>query len=585
MFNKGSLQTQNIMRVLVTSAWPYVNSVPHLGNLIGSILSADVFARYARLKYGKDNVLFVSGSDEHGTPIEVEAIKRKVSPKELTDQAHEYDKHLFLNVWKISFDNYSRTESETHKKFVTNFLLKLNKYIKIIEDEIPYCEYDNLYLPDRFVKGTCPYCGFEDARGDQCDNCGRLLTPNLLINPKCAICGRKPVFKKTKHWFFDLSEFNDKIRKWILESKDMPENVKSVALSWVNEGLKPRSITRDNKWGIPAPFKDAENKTIYVWFEALLGYISATIEYFEKIGKLEDWKKFWFDKETKSYYFIGKDNIPFHAVILPAMLMASEEGYNLPTVIAATEYLLYEGQKFSKSRRIGVWIDEAPKIMDIEYWRFVLVRLRPEEKDTNFTWREAIRIVNTELNDDIGNYVNRVLTMIVRYFNSTVPEFHTEILDENDRKILDLIDKTPKNVGNLFERGKLKAGTEELLKLVRELNAYLNIKAPWDLYKVGKIKELMNVLYIGVNAVRSIAIMLYPLMPSYSQKIYDMLNMGNIEDEKWDEASKLSVKPGHKIGRVNPLFKKLPADFEANIQSMLEEVRKNVEKNRPTLLK
>ncbi|MEM0200370.1 MAG: methionine--tRNA ligase [Saccharolobus sp.] len=573
------------MKILVTAAWPYVNSVPHLGNLIGSILSADVFARYARLKYDKDNVVFVSGSDEHGTPIEIEAIKRKVSPKELTDQAHEYDKHLFLNVWEISFDNYTRTENETHKKFVKDFLLKLNKYIKTVEDEVPYCEYDKIYLPDRFIKGTCPYCGFEDARGDQCDNCGRLLTPNLLINPKCSICGRSPVFKRTKHWFFDLSVFNDKIREWILNSKDMPDNVKSVALSWVNEGLKPRSLTRDNRWGIPAPFNEAQDKTIYVWFEALLGYISATIEYFENKGKPEEWKKFWFGNDVKSYYFIGKDNIPFHAVILPAMLMASEEGYNLPTVIAATEYLLYEGQKFSKSRKIGIWIDEAPQLMDIEYWRFVLIRLRPEEKDTNFTWRETIRIVNTELNDDIGNYINRVLSMIVRYFNGIVPEFNKDIIDENDKKLIQLIESTPKAMSELFEKGKLKAGTEELLKLVREGNAYLNLKAPWNLYKANKIMELSNTLYITINSVRSIAIMLYPLMPTHSKKIYEMLNLGNIENERWDDASKLTIKPGHKIGSVSTLFKKIPAEMEKDVEKKLVVIRNNIEKIRPTLLK
>ncbi|MEM3220977.1 MAG: methionine--tRNA ligase [Saccharolobus sp.] len=573
------------MKILVTAAWPYVNSVPHLGNLIGSILSADVFARYARLKYDKDNVVFVSGSDEHGTPIEIEAIKRKVSPKELTDQAHEYDKHLFLNVWEISFDNYTRTENETHKKFVKDFLLKLNKYIKTVEDEVPYCEYDKIYLPDRFIKGTCPYCGFEDARGDQCDNCGRLLTPNLLINPKCSICGRSPVFKRTKHWFFDLSVFNDKIREWILNSKDMPDNVKSVALSWVNEGLKPRSLTRDNRWGIPAPFNEAQDKTIYVWFEALLGYISATIEYFENKGKPEEWKKFWFGNDVKSYYFIGKDNIPFHAVILPAMLMASEEGYNLPTVIAATEYLLYEGQKFSKSRKIGIWIDEAPQLMDIEYWRFILIRLRPEEKDTNFTWRETIRIVNTELNDDIGNYINRVLSMIVRYFNGIVPEFNKDINDENDKKLIQLIESTPKAMSELFEKGKLKAGTEELLKLVREGNTYLNLKAPWNLYKANKIMELSNTLYITINSVRSIAIMLYPLMPTHSKKIYEMLNLGNIENERWDDASKLTIKPGHKIRSVSTLFKKIPAEMEKDVEKKLAVIRNNIEKIRPTLLK
>ncbi|BAK54568.1 methionine--tRNA ligase [Sulfurisphaera tokodaii] len=571
------------MKIFVASAWPYVNAVPHLGNLIGSVLSADVFARYARLKYGQENVVFVSGSDEHGTPIEVEAKKRNVNPKELTDQAHEYDKKLFLDVWEISYNNYTRTESEIHKTFVRDFMLKLEKYIKIEEDEIPYCEYDKIYLPDRFVKGTCPYCGFEDARGDQCDNCGRLLTPRLLVNPKCVLCGRTPVFKKTKHWFFDLSAFNDKIEEWIKNSQTLPENVKSVALSWVKEGLKPRSITRDNAWGIPAPFEGAEGKTIYVWFEALLGYISATIEYFKKIGKEEEWKKFWFGNDVKSYYFIGKDNIPFHAVILPAMLMASGENYVLPTVIAATEYLLYEGQKFSKSRKIGVWIDEAPQLLDIEYWRFILIRLRPEERDTNFTWREALRIVNTELNDDIGNYANRVLSMVRRYFNGEVPQIKYEKLKDEDTKFISEIKEAPKKMSELFELGKLKAGSEEILKLARNGNSYLNIRAPWNLIKNDK-EEAGNVLNIAVNSLRTLSIMLYPLMPKSAEKLYNMLGFKDIEREKWDLAGELVIKSNHKINEVSVLFKKVELN-ENDINKKLDEIRKNLEKIRPTLLR
>ena len=571
------------MKIFVASAWPYVNAVPHLGNLIGSVLSADVFARYARIKYGRENVIFVSGSDEHGTPIEVEAKKRNVNPKDLTDQAHEYDKKLFLETWEISYDNYTRTESEIHKQFVQQFLLKLQKYIKVEEDEIPYCEYDKLYLPDRFVKGTCPYCGFEDARGDQCDNCGRLLTPKMLINPKCVLCGRTPVFRKTKHWFFDLSVFSKEIEKWIKNSKTMPENVKAVALSWVKEGLKPRSITRDNAWGIPAPFEGAEGKTIYVWFEALLGYISATIEYFKKIGKEEEWKKFWFGNDVKSYYFIGKDNIPFHAVILPAMLMASGENYVLPTVIASTEYLLYEGQKFSKSRKIGIWIDEAPQLLDVEYWRFILIRLRPEERDTSFTWREALRIINTELNDDIGNYANRVLSMLSRYFNGELPGIVENKLNEDDKKFIEEIKEAPKKMGELFDEGKLKAGSEEILKLARDGNAYLNLRAPWNLIKKDK-DEAGTVLTIATNSLRTISIMLYPLMPSYADKLHNMLGLEGIEKEKWDEAGDLVLTKGHKIGEVKVLFSKVELNTD-EIEKKLVEIRKELEKIRPTLLR
>ncbi len=572
------------MKIYVASAWPYVEAVPHLGNLVGSVLSADVFARYARLKYGKDNVIFVSGSDEHGTPIEVEAIKRKVNPKDLTNQAHEYDKKLFLEVWNISYDNYTRTESETHKKFVKEFLLSVQDFIKVQEEEMPYCEHDKIFLPDRFIKGTCPYCGYDDARGDQCDRCGRLLSPELLINPRCAICGSKPVIKKTKHWFFDLSQFSDKLKEWLENNKEMPDNVKSVALSWIQEGLKPRSLTRDTSWGIPAPFEGAEGKTIYVWFEALLGYISATIEYFERKGDPEKWKEFWFGDDIKSYYFIGKDNIPFHAVIFPAMLMASKKGYKLPSVISSTEYLMYEGQKFSKSRRIGIWIDEAPKLMDVDYWRYVLIRLRPEEKDTNFLWREAIRIINTELNDDIGNYVNRVITMINRYFKGYVPNLNEDKLDDEDRKFMNLVKNAPEVVSQLFERGKLKAGSDEIIRIAREGNAYLNLKAPWDKVK-SDIKIAENTLYIASNSVRTLSILLYPIIPTSAEKIYNQLGLKSVCNEKWDSAKEFTLDHNHKVGQASPIFKKIDQNFEKELNEKLEIIRKELENIRPPLLR
>ncbi|MUM64100.1 methionine--tRNA ligase [Acidianus infernus] len=572
------------MKIYVASAWPYVEAVPHLGNLIGSVLSADVFARYARLKYGKDNVIFVSGSDEHGTPIEVEAIKRKINPRDLTNQAHEYDKKLFLDVWKISYDNYTRTESDTHKKFVREFLLSIQDYIKVQEEEMPYCEHDKIFLPDRFIKGTCPYCGYEDARGDQCDRCGRLLSPTLLINPRCAICGSKPVIKKTKHWFFDLSQFSDKLKEWLENNKDMPDNVKSVALSWIQEGLKPRSLTRDTSWGIPAPFEGSEGKTIYVWFEALLGYISATIEYFEKSGNPDKWKEFWFGDDVKSYYFIGKDNIPFHAVIFPAMLMASKKGYKLPSVISSTEYLMYEGQKFSKSRRIGIWIDEAPKLLDVDYWRYVLIRLRPEEKDTNFLWREAIRIINTELNDDIGNYINRVITMVNRYFNGYVPNFNEDKLDDVDKKFMELVKTTPIVVSQLFEKGKLKAGSDEIIKIAREGNAYLNQKAPWDKVK-NDIKVAENTLYIALNSVRTLSILLYPIIPVSAEKIYNQLGLKGIENEKWDSAGEFTLDHNHKVEQASPIFKKIDQNFEKELNEKLEKIRKELDNIRPPLLR
>ncbi|RLE60065.1 MAG: methionine--tRNA ligase, partial [Thermoprotei archaeon] len=354
---------------LICAAWPYINAVPHLGTLIGSVLSADVIARFLRLK-GED-VVFVSGSDEHGTPIEVEAIRQNISPKELTDKYHELVKKLF-DLWNISFDNYTRTENPVHIEFVRNFYLNLYErgYIYEKEIEMPYCPRCQIFLPDRFIEGECPYCHYEKARGDQCDKCGRLLEPVKLINPRCNICGERPIIKKTKHWFFDLPKLTDKIRDYIEKNTNLPPNARNMSLSMLKEGLKPRAITRDNKWGIPAPFPGAEGKTIYVWMEAVLGYITATIEYFTRKGEPEKWKKFWFDSNTKSVYFIGKDNIPFHTIIFPALLIASGENYVLPWTVSSTEYLLFKGEKFSKSRRIGIWIDEALKLFPVDYWRF-----------------------------------------------------------------------------------------------------------------------------------------------------------------------------------------------------------------------
>ncbi len=567
---------------VVASAWPYVNNIPHLGNLIGSLLSADVFARYLRLK--GEEVVFVSGSDEHGTPIEIEAIKRGVHPKELTDQAHEYVVRLF-EAYGLSFDNYTRTESPTHKEFVREFLMKIyeNGYIFDQKDILPYCPKDRMFLPDRFVVGQCPYCGYPNAHGDQCDNCGRLLHPTELINPRCAICGGEVVFKESRHWFFDLPKLAPKIREW-LEKSNLPDNVKNYSLNWVREGLKPRSITRDNKWGIPAPFPGAEGKTIYVWFDALLGYISATKEYGEKAGDPELWKHYWFDSETRTVYFIGKDNIPFHAIIFPAMLLATGENYALPYYISATEYLMYEGQKFSKRRNWGIWIDEALEILPADYWRFALIRMRPETKDTNFTWSEFIRIVNSEMNDDIGNFVHRVLRFIETRYNLEVPE-PSEERDQEDEKFTNVIKKSPEAVGQLLEQFRLKQALEKVVELARHGNYYLNAKAPWEKIKT-RPGEAATTLYIAVNAVAALAILLEPFIPFTAEKLWKMLNMpGSIHKAKWEDAASFLIKPGHKINKPVPLFRKLPETLEKEYPRIVEEARQKAMNKRPALLR
>ena len=566
---------------VVTAAWPYVNSVPHLGNLIGSVLSADVFARYLRMK--GEQVVFVSGSDEHGTPIEIEAIRKGVEPRQLTDQAHEYVVKLFRE-FGISFDNYTRTESPVHKEFVREFMLKLyrNGYVFEQEETLPYCPRDRRFLPDRFVVGTCPHCGYEKAYGDQCDNCGRLLHPTELRSPRCAICGSPVEFRKSRHWFFDLPKLAERLERWLRESA-LPENVKTYSLNWVREGLKPRSLTRDNRWGIPAPFPGSEGKTIYVWFDALLGYISATKEYGERVGRPELWRELWFDPETRTVYFIGKDNIPFHAIIFPAMLMASGDPYVLPWYISATEYLMYEGEQFSKSRRWGIWIDEALEILPADYWRFALIRMRPEARDTNFTWSEFYRIVNSEMNDDIGNFAHRVLKFIETRFGGVVPEPgpRSSVDDEFERAVREW----PRRVGELIESFKLKQALEEVVNLARRGNQYLNAKAPWDEYRRDP-RLAATTIYLAVNAVAALAIMLAPFTPSAADRLWRMLGFTtSVHEERWSRASEMPVRPGQRIGRVEPLFRKLPADFVKRAPQLLQEARRRVSEKRPPLLR
>mgnify|MGYP000406751059 CR=1 FL=1 len=549
--------------------------------MIGSVLSADVFARYLRLK--GEEVLFVSGSDEHGTPIEVEAKRKGIEPRRLTDQVHEYVSRLFKE-WRISFSNYTRTESKVHKEFVQKFWLKIYEkgYIYVQEEILPYCPKDEIFLPDRFITGKCPHCGYEEAHGDQCDKCGRLLHPTELINPKCVFCGSRPIYKRTKHWFFNLPKLTEELRKWLERHPYFPDNVKRFSLSWVEEGLKPRSITRDNKWGIPAPFPGSEGKTIYVWFDAVIGYISATKEYGEQIGDPELWKRYWFDKNTKTIYFIGKDNIPFHAVLFPAMMIATGDPYVLPYQIAATEYLMFEGEKFSKSRGIGVWIDEALEIMDVDYWRFALIRMRPEVRDTNFTWREFYRIVNSELNDDIGNYVHRVLTFTWTRYKGKVPK--PGAYSSVDEEFIESIKKKVDVADRYFSQVRLKPASEVVLEIARLGNQYLNTKEPWRKIK-EKPEDAATTMYLSINSLKTLAILLEPFMPATAERLWNMLNLpGSVHKAKWDVAKELTIKPGHEIKKPQPLFTKLPPNFLDKVNEILLEARKKAHAKRPKVL-
>ncbi len=555
-------------KVLVTSAWPYINVTPHLGNLVGSVLSADVVARYYRLK-GAD-LMMVSGSDTHGTPIEVEAMKENISPKALTDRNHAKVAELFRR-WDASFDNYTSTESPVHKQFVQQHLMKIynNGYIFSQETQMLFCEHDQRFLPDRFVEGTCPYCGYEKARGDQCDQCGKLLETTTLIEPYCIICHNKPITKTTKHWYIDLSKFAEPLCKFLEENKQIPINARNFSLNWIKEGLKPRAVTRDVEWGIAAPFPGAEGKTIYVWVEAVLGYVSATIEQCEKIGQPEKWREFWFNRDAKTLYFVGKDNIPFHTIILPALLLASGEDYNLPWNVSATEFLQFKGEKASKSRKIGIWIDEALEIFPVDYWRFFLMVTRPEAKDSNFSWDFFIEKINADLNDTYGNFIHRTLTFITSKFNGAIPK--SQKMDADDEMVLNIVREKVDELAEELELVNLQSAANLLIRLARLGNQYLNEKEPWKLLKTDSARAAA-IFYVAAQIVKALAVVSAPFMPNTAEQIWQTLKLsGSIQKTSWNEAL-ISLQPGHIIAKPQPLFKKIEAD-EKLLEEQLMKIR------------
>jgi methionyl-tRNA synthetase len=531
-------------------------------------LSADVVARYFRLK--RQEVLFVSGSDEHGTPTEVEAVKLGIPPKQLTDRNHEKIVEAFRK-WGFSFDNYTRTENPVHKQFVQQHLMKIYErgYIFTQETEMLYCEKCKRFLPDRYVEGKCPYCGYEHARGDQCEQCGRLLETTLLIEPYCTICGSKPVNKKTMHWYFDLPKLSHQIKTYLEENKQISSNAKNFSINLVEEGLKPRAITRDVTWGIPAPFPGAENKSIYVWFEAVLGYVSATIEYYQRTDKPEEWKEYWFKRQSKVFCFIGKDNIPFHTIVLPALLIASGEDYNLPWNISTTEFLQIKGEKISKSQKIGIWSDEALELFAADYWRFYLMATRPETKDSNFSWDLFIERINGDLNDTFGNFIHRTLTFINTQLNGQIPELKQP--DEDAEHIHKLLKEKVERISDDIENCRLQSATNSLISISRIGNQYLNEKEPWKLMKTDT-RKAANIFNVAAQIVKALAIISEPFIPFSAEEIWKSLQLpGTVHEQSWDEALK-PLPPGHKILKPRPLFKKIDVDPQ-ELADRLQKVR------------
>ena len=548
------------MRFTVTSALPYANGPIHAGHLAGAYLPADIFVRYLRLN-GED-VVFICGTDEHGTPITFRALKEGKSPREIVDYYHEHIKTTFERA-KISFDYFGRTELPVHYRISQEFFLKAleNGYLVKKVEKQAYCEHDKMFLPDRYVIGTCPYCGAEEQRGDQCEVCGHPLTPEKLINPKCNICGNSITFRDSAHYYIRMQDFQEKLKDWVLRQEHWKSNVRNTVLGWINEGLEERAITRDLSWGIPVLLEDEDvkGKVLYVWFEAPIGYVSITIEHFKKLGKEDEWKKYWFniDGETRVIHFIGKDNVPFHAIFWPAFLMAygkyedknAKFEWKLPYDIPANEYLNLEGRKFSTSRNWAIWIHEFLDAFPADYLRYYLTAIMPETRDSDFSLGDFKKKINEELVNNLGNFVHRALTFVNRYFDGKIPE--TGELDDLDRKALKEIEKTFEEVSRLISRYQFKEALKRVMALAIFGNQYFDYQRPWKTAKTDKLRTGTTV-NISLQLVKALGILLEPFLPDASEKIWHLLNIEEVK--RWEF---IPLETGHKVRKAEILFRKV----------------------------
>ncbi len=549
----------------ITAALPYTNGPIHIGHLAGVYVPADIFARFLRQK-GED-VLFVCGSDEHGVPITIKAKKEGVTPQDIVDKYHAIIKQSF-SEFGISFDNYSRTSAKIHHDTASDFFKKLNDDNKFIEEvsEQLYDEEANQYLADRFIIGTCPKCGNEESYGDQCEKCGTSHNATDLINPKSAITGNVPTLKATKHWFLPLDQYEDFLKEWILvgHKKDWKPNVYGQVKSWIDDGLRPRAVTRDLDWGIPVPAKDADGKVLYVWFDAPIGYISATKEWAENNGK--DWEPYWKDKDTKLYHFIGKDNIVFHCIIFPAMLKAHGD-YILPENVPANEFLNLEGNKLSTSKNWAVWLHEYlvdfPEKQDV--LRYALTANAPESKDNDFTWKDFQARNNNELVAIFGNFINRVVVLTNKYYSGVVPA--KGALTDVDKETLAQLQKYPAIISSSIERYRFREASQELLNLARLGNKYLADEEPWKLIKTDE-KRVETIMNIALQIAAALSALAEPFLPFTSDKLKGILQIGSLAWETVSTSQEL-IAANHTIGKAELLFAKIE---DVEIQKQLDKL-------------
>ncbi|MQF66429.1 methionine--tRNA ligase [SAR202 cluster bacterium AC-647-P02_OGT_505m] len=537
--------------ILVCAAWPYANGSIHLGHVAGCYLPADIFARYHRLK--GNNVLMVSGSDAHGTPVTITAEANGSTPEEVASSYQEE----FLQDWKdlgISFDLFTSTHTDNHFSVSQDIFLKLYEKDFIYKDTMsqPYCEDHQRFLADRYVEGVCPHCHDGGARGDQCDACGNTLDPKDLIDMRHRDCSANPVFRETEHFFLRLSAFEQQLLDWTRQQNHWKPNVKNFTVGFLEGGLKDRAITRDITWGVPVPIPGYEDKRIYVWFEAVIGYLSAAIEAGDELGNPDLWMDFWKDN-ARSFYFMGKDNIPFHTVIWPAMLLGYG-GYNLPYDVPANEYVNMESQKISTSRNWVINLKDAVQRYDPDPIRYTLSAIMPETSDSNFTWDEFVRRNNDELVATFGNLVNRVLSMIHRNFDGQVPSQNN--VGTSEVEINKLAEATLISVSESIELCKFREGLTHCMSLAREVNRYLDEKAPWTAIKSDR-DSAGTTLNNSVNIINCLKTLLHPYLPFSTQALHEMLGLeGGVEKNGWTWKSQ-ELTPGHKLGEVKRLFDKL----------------------------
>lgn len=566
-------------RLLVTAALPYANGPIHIGHLAGCFLPADIYVRYQRAQ--KRDIKFVCGSDEHGVPITIRAMKEGITPQQVVDRYHEMIKDSFEQMG-ISFDIYSRTSNETHHQTAQAFFKKLydDGVFEEKESEQYYDEKAKVFLADRYIVGTCPVCSNENAYGDQCEKCGSTLSPEQLVNPRSALSDATPIKKKTKHWYFPLNKYEDWLKEWIVEGKkdEWKANVYGQCKSWLENGLQPRAMTRDSSWGVPVPLPDAEGKVMYVWFDAPIGYISATKEL------TPNWEDYWKQEDTKLVHFIGKDNIVFHCIIFPSMLKA-HDGYVLPDNVPANEFLNIEGDKVSTSRNWAVWVHEYikdfPEQQDV--LRYVLCSNAPETKDNDFTWKDFQDRANSELVSIFGNFVNRSFVLMHKLCGGKVPPFHQDIADDADKELMAAIKQAKVDIEQDIERYKFRDAIYKVIDLARKGNKYMQDKEPWIVTKTlaenpENQKLIDNCLHLCLQLTANLAILSNPFFPHTTKK---MLHMMKVVEKmlEWENAGRLDLlKVGYTLRAPELLFKKIE---DKDVEAQVEKLHSNLKQAAP----